>query len=633
MHVRDILSHAGGSAFLAGLALTAALGWPAQEARAQPSEAVQALDRALIQPLPPSDPNDKDWAKKALDARRKQLAQAADQLTTLNDMAQGLLLSTWGDERVPLTDTPDSSRVDRDARQALLQRFLDAVKKTIKLGDDTDSPTLREAVATLVGEFAASARSGVIGARASNRLLIDGLPAFAYVLANMAKTDKAPWARAAAARSLSKLRVAPDVTMGALTSVLKDRDPFVRRAAAGALTAILRGAPAAERTGFAAPVAEPTRDNLIEFGPKVAQAAGSVLNNQEPDAEVRRRSAGALSQLAQTLNSQLRSAEAPADLHRTLQPVWTALWDQVQPLNRGTQDPDPETRFTSLRALEEMGDVRLHWIRPESLPIGPTPESRPPKPRPKAAAGDPLGEIGLTLAVEQAQPARDEPPPLSKSIQPLVDNLRSPDVRTRLSAIDALESITARPDDQTVAQELGKDAAANAAKALTRAVYDRDRFVRWAAARTLGKMAPLDDVASGQSVERAAVAALTWLLSDPDPDVRLRNAYALEQFGKAAASAVPALAVAASRGDTEARIAAAHAIEAIGGSPEAAVPALASGLSSDNVRLRRATAEALAKYGASARAARPALEQALRDQDPEVRRLVSDSLIAIGTAK
>src|SRR5262249_55903087 len=149
----------------------------------------------------------------------------------------------------------------------------------------------------------------------------------------------------------------------------------------------------------------------------------------------------------------------------------------------------------------------------------------------------------------------------------------------RLAAIDALETITARdpeaPMPRTLASDLGKEPTADAARALTQALSDQNRFVRWAATRTLGKMAPLDDAADGKNVEQGAVNGLTRLVSDVDPDVRLRGAVALAQFGEAARPAVPALADASIRGDVPARIAATVAIEWIGGSPNAAVPALA----------------------------------------------------------
>jgi len=639
MHVRDILSRAGGPTFLAGLALILTTLGP-REARAQQPDPVQALDRALLQPTPYTDPKDKD---KAVAERKQQLTKLTDQLTSMGEMAQALLLTNWGDVRVPLVDVVDTSSADRDVREALLRRFLATAKKSIEAGNVGGDPLMREAVATVIGEFSASARSGTLSSRANNKLLIDKLPEVAETLAALGKKDSSPEVRAAAARSLAKLRGAPDVTVGALESMLQDGDPGVRRAAAGALADLLRGSPAASRTGVPGSVEPPSREEVIQFGPRVARVAGAVLSGRERDPEVRRLCAAALLQVAQVLGGQIHlpSTEAAAEVRGALRPVVKALWDQTGALTATTQDANPGVRQEALRALEEMGEVRRRWLHPEeflepgTLPI--TPGVRPPA-RPLNGEllppPDGVSEVSfIRVAEQQPAPPRDEPAALGAAIPALARNLGAPDVRTRLTAIDALETITGHGGERTVAQELGKQPAAEAARALTRALYDRDRYVRWAAARTLGKMAPLDDVENGKQVEQGAVGGLARLLSDPDPDLRLRVAWALERFGKAAGDAVPALAVAASRGDEEARIGATNAIQVIGGHADEAVPALAAGLASDNVRLRRASAEALGKYGAQARAARPALQQAMRDPDAEVRRLAAEAIVKIGTVK
>jgi HEAT repeat protein len=667
MPVRDILSRAGSPTSLVGLALILASLWTAREARAQQSEAARPLERALPPALLPTEAQDKDAAPPQPKDKLKEPTDKGQPIS-LGDMAQALLSSA---------EEPDA-----EVRKARVQRFLAGVKKAIEEGNANQDPALREAVAVLVGEFAASARGGLLGTRSSNQLVIDVLPPLADAMAALGKTDTSADVRAAAARTLAKLPSAADpsiaiqesilrdperkelhagakddlsrlrpavgVAVGTLETMLKDdKNPEVRRAAAGALTSVLKGTVAADRGAFAAPVVEPSRYNLILCGPTVARAAGSVLSGRESDPEVRRRSAAALLQVGSTLNSQLRAGatETLSDLHGALEPVQAALWKQIDALSTAAQDGDPEVRHTGLRALEEMGDVRLHWLWPsrETLPFTPTPEGKPRKPGKPTAAASPgeLSGLNLTYVTYQAQPPKPETErfaDLYRAIPALTRSLADDNVRNRLAAIDALETITARPRDlpappPTVAQELGARPAAEAAKALTRALSDRDRFVRWAAARTLGKMAPLDDVENGKQVQHGAIAGLALLLSDSDPDLRLRVAEALADFGKAACDAVPALAVAASRGDEEARIAAAHAILVIGGSPEVAVPALVTGLDNPNTRLRRASAEALAKYGAEARAARPALQRALRDSDPEVRRLVSDALIKIGTGK
>jgi HEAT repeat protein len=661
MPVRDILSHTGSPTFLVGLALTLLSLWTGPVARAQQSE---ALPPALL----PTGVDEKDKTPQQPKEKLKEPAADRGEPINLGEMAQALLSSA---------EEPDA-----EVRKARVQRFLAGVKQAIEEGNANRDPSLREAVAVLVGEFAASSRGGLVGTRSSNQLVIDVLPPLADAMAALGKTDTSPDVRAAAARALAKLPNAADpsiaiqegilrdperkelhagakddlarlrpavgVAVGTLETMLKDdKDPEVRRAVAGALTAVLKGTVAADRGAFAAPVVEPSRYNLILCGPTVARAAGSVLNGRESDPEIRRRCATALLQVGTTLNSQLRAGatETLSDLHAALEPVQASLWKQTDALIGALQDSDPEVRHVGLRALEEMGDVRFHWLYPsrETLPFTPTPEGKPRKLGKPAAAASPeeLGRLNLSYVAYQAQPPRPEGKifaELFTAIPALTRSLADNDVRNRLAAVDALETITARPRDlptppATVAQELGAQRAAEAAKALTRALSDQDRFVRWAAARTLGKMAPLDDVENGKQVEHGAVAGLALLMSDRDPDLRLRVAEALADFGKAAGDAVPALAVAASRGDDEARIAAAHAIQVIGGNPGVAVPALVTGLDNTNVRLRRAAAEALAKYGTEARAARPALQRALRDTDPEVRRLASDALIKIGTGK
>jgi HEAT repeat protein len=627
---------------------------------AQPAPAVEALERALNDPLPPSDMTEEYI--KALAERAKNLKRLTDDaspLQSLGDMAQALLLQNWGDDKTSaITTAPESLKVDRDAREALLMRFRDGVKKEIRAGREARDPSLRAAVATFVGEYGASARSGFLGARRGNKLLIDDMPWFTEVLADLAENDTAPVVRAAAAGALAKLQSDPTkentprnddlelpvtlpVTVPALRSMIRDPDPVVRSAAVAALRDLLRSTRAPERSGYAiSPPVEPARENLVEFGTQVARAAGQALAAGDRERQVRRLAAEALLQVASSLNSHLRTADVlnVARIHSQLRPVADVLWEQTSALNRAARDPDADVRYAALRALEEMGDVRLHWVHPELLPVPPAIENKPAKPAtpPRAAATpDELSNITLAYAAALAQPARprEEPAPLSDAIPALVDGLADENLRNRLTAIDALETITARTGEQTLAQELGKEPVAAAAKGLTRALSDRDRFVRWAAARTLGKMAPIDDAENGPRVTQGAVSGLARLLSDPDPDVRLRVAVALEHFGKGARDAVPALAVAASRGDLEARIAAAHAIEIIGGSPAEAVPALAAGLSEPNVRLRRAMAEALDSYGADARAARPALTKALLDPDAEVRRLAADTLLRIGAQK
>jgi HEAT repeat protein len=646
MFIRDCLARPAGPP-IAAAALLLSLLAPLAQAQQSASPPVEAVRRALrLQPLPSDDPKE---VQKGLDDRKQLLLTLTDGKSKLQDpgdIAQALLLPDWYE---PLSGTAESRKVDQDVYNVLVTRFLGVLRADLKAADKT--PDVRAAVVTFIGEFAASARSGVGGQR-SNRLLPPDIPRFTEVVADVATHDPAPEPRVSAAGSLARLQSDPRkdgvpqaVTVPALESMLKSSDVPVRRAAAQALGDLLRGTRSADRGGYAAsPLVEPSPDNLPEFGPSVAKAAGAVLNGKEPDADVRRLSADALVQVGSTLKTKLRPAQITDELHRQMRPVVDALWAQTAAIERACRDSDPRVRNAALRALEQMGDVRQAWLSPSAEPL----RTPPPLDKPRGGSTKPprltvvpvpdeMSDLTLTVAVTQAQAVKpkEEPTTLADTIPAVVAGLRDERVRNRLTALDAMATITQRADEQrTIAQDLGAKPAAEAAKAVTRALGDSDRFVRWAAARTLGEMAPLSDVDNGESVERGAVNGLARLLFDADPDVRMWSAQALEKFGKAAQPAVPALAQAATnRGDLEGRISAAHAIAAIGSHAAEAVPALASDLVDPNVRMRRTAAEALSAYGPDAAPAKAALNRALFDPDPEVRRLASEAMLKIGSKR
>src|SRR5262249_23601705 len=149
----------------------------------------------------------------------------------------------------------------------------------------------------------------------------------------------------------------------ALRTLLKDSDVQVRRAGAAALRDLLRGTPAADRTGsVSSPVVEPATTNLPVFGPQVAKAAGDVLGGWEPDAGVRARCAEPLLEVGPLVAPRLRlySGIIGTTPHEQLGSVVDALWGQTKALNKATRDSAPGVRSAAIRALEEMGNVRYH---------------------------------------------------------------------------------------------------------------------------------------------------------------------------------------------------------------------------------------------------------------------------------
>jgi HEAT repeat protein len=160
-----------------------------------------------------------------------------------------------------------------------------------------------------------------------------------------------------------------------------------------------------------------------------------------------------------------------------------------------------------------------------------------------------------------------------------------PDVRGRLAAIDVLEA-------------LGRQAAP-AGPALLAALADRDRFVRWSAARALGKVRPTNTA--------TVVPALAHLLRDGDLNVGLAAVNALCAYGSEAKAALPSLSAAAQSPEPEMRLAVMRALESIGGDDAAALVVLGAALTDPDDRVREAAGELLEKAGPSRRQAADAL--------------------------
>src|SRR5207253_9241527 len=132
------------------------------------------------------------------------------------------------------------------------------------------------------------------------------------------------------------------------------------------------------------------------------------------------------------------------------------------------------------------------------------------RPSPEGAKTVPVATVrpSTFFSVSSSPGDREE---LQLTVQALVAQLSQRDLQARRSALDTVEA-------------LGPDAAA-ATAALAGALADPDKFVRWAAARTLGKIAP--------GTDETIALRLAQLLTDDDLDVRLAAATALARLGPA----------------------------------------------------------------------------------------------------
>jgi HEAT repeat protein len=546
--------------------------------------------------------------------RGEELKKRIAALQNLGELRRALMLTEW-----KYVDKLNFKLTEQDLlyRQKIGEKFKKTVEHFLKPG--MADAAVRMALANMIGDMGTSVRA-----------LTPNDPAgFTRTLAPdlvQLLRDPSPDVRAAAARSLGRINADSKEIYEPLTKALtKDPVTAVRRAAAEGFLNWVKLEDELTRTGIDAAVSARPEDE-VDVIRSLSPAVG--LGVRDPDPEVRRRCLQIIQQAALAVPVQrplsadnLRSPEYVAGSIRAVpqfldlwRPIFVRLREQKDVLAATLQDPDPRVRAMAFQAVQEIAFLRLRigrWINsvPAAEPMGkgawravrqPAPivlaAARQVLPQPKVQKPGSFEEKNLTAA-------------LLPSVKVLARGISDPNPRVRLSAIEFLDFM--------------EDAAAPAADVLLKALGDRNRFVRWAAARALGKMPSVSpDV---------VVAGVTPLLRDLDLDVRMVAAGTLEHLGPKAAPAVPALSRAITEmSDPEGLLAMLNTLRGIHGEAgQAAVPQIASLLSNPITRVRRAAAETLGSYGAYARPAEPALRRNLNDEELEVRQAVSDALLAI----
>lgn len=525
-----------------------------------PPDAVDALRQVLRTPFT-------DAA-----ARQQAVRSALEQLTKLGEQGQALLLGDWRD----LDGVAWIATVDAELRDELSERFQRSVRAALTQGDATT-------------KLAALGWLGTLGPRlratqCRHPLTRVFTPDLVRLLA-----DADPAVTVAAARTLGQILPEPAMAVAALVERLDSDSESLRRSAAEGLRHLVRQAAQIHARGRSADGVEVSRTALVETGQAAVQGAGRGCAHA--DVRVRLSCVATLALAASTLErlvpdgrSQAAPSYSPDDLS-ALQPLVAALREQQATLLTALADADAAVRRFAQEALEAgaAATARLQrWqevlkTSPEVVPTG-------------------AGEAGATGAE------------LAQRVASLAAAVSDPDVRNRRAAIDALEA-------------LGESAAA-AGPALVKALGDPDSFVRWAAARALGRLAGMVDPGT-------ALPPLIRLLEDADGDVRRSAAKALEHFGTAALPATAALVRCVRTADADLRVAAIRALQAIGPNARPALAALAEALSDRDARTREAAAVALGRFGSAAAEAVPQLRQALTDDNPEVRKAASAALLVI----
>jgi HEAT repeat protein len=349
-----------------------------------------------------------------------------------------------------------------------------------------------------------------------------------------------------------------------------------------------------------------TRDELLALDQAVVPIAGRGAH--DPDIDVRLESLNALYQVAVSAADQIADPRSRAEFppagrrpspeeqrfinqyrfevageRQELLPLLRAFEHLAPDFRRSLTDASTSVRLDACKTMIEIGLVRVRLQR-RVASIPPFDNARLPE------GQDPIFA-------------------LYKAILPQLDDaVTDPALQIRLHAIESLEM-------------LGPDAVL-AETSLERALGDRNRFVRWSAIRSVGRLTPQE----GEKI----VPLLIPSLRDPDVDLRVMAMATLERYGAHARAALPALIHAVTVGDADPRRAAISAILAMGTDiAQPAIPTLTLALGDPQGTVRRAAAEALGAFGPAARDAIPGLERMEDSDEPEDRRAATTAILKI----
>lgn len=496
-------------------------------------------------------------------------------LKTLAEQSQALLLAEWRDEEIDA----QVAIVDRGAWRTLAARFEEGIRESLQ----SEVFSRRIGAVVLLGETGEQAVS--VGRRT------DLVMSFAPDLVRFMK-EADPRLVEASARALGRIHPDPEVALPALKRLLETDDAGQRLAAAEGLLALMNGAATLARKGRCSNRAGALCAHAGLMGSLVVPIAARGLADEH--AEVRHVCAETLLSAAAMANSLVGEVRQPTDADEwafyrhdiemergALGSVVFTLEAHAPVLGRLLKDSCAEVRKSSRQALEDLAQARQRLA----------------------------ARIESTATEQRDYSSRAKPKPNENMpVAELVAGISDRDVNIRLRTLDILEALG--------------PAAAPAGPALVKALNDPQRFVRWAAARALGKVGAVEP--------KTAIPALIQMLSDDDVDLRAAAAATLAVYGPAARTAAPALLGALASEDTALRVAALRALEQIGLESSAALPVIRDALEARDATVRQGAARLLGKLGPSARDALGSIRDHLRDSSPEVRAAAQEALLRIG---
>lgn len=621
--------------------------------------------------------------KLAVQFREQNLEKAAKNLKTASELSRALLLIDWptppkdkfGRDSETKYDR-ESRDIERKVRSEMIARFGKLVRQAFETeATSVDAGARQIATANMVGETVGSA--GIV----TDDLLVALYADLQPLAKDLAKLTASPQfrVREAAARALGQFPLSPKVASEALAVLLKGDNPAsTRKAAADALQTLALNVSTNRPIKGSEPgisVREVRKsakifelDEVVALVKNVVRAATPGI--QDPDASVREAAVGVLRQSSEALafevrrllptslkendlppNERRRSAKEEErvkerrqfidEQEKTIAPALRAFRSQRVALLKAAIDGDPIVRLNARRTLDSLAQTRdlLLKLR-DTVPPPQDPEEKkadavraPIPPRPRVV----LPTIPVVHRQDKDEPKKDKDEPKREKDEPKKEKEldeddkddKDPDpIGTLLRGVgEGLvksgfrdPNAAARRASHEALEALGP-AAAEFVPALVTSLKDPDVFVRWMAARTLGKVAPRQ--------AELIVPGLACVLDDPDLDPRISAAKSIGQFGPRGASAVPALVARLHKGDAEFRLAVMKALEDIGSNSASALPALVKSLNDIDPRVRGEAARVIGRFGPLASAYVGELRKRTADPDGEVRKAVSGAILAI----
>ena len=402
----------------------------------------------------------------SLPERDRALKECLAELRSLADLQGAVTLVEWASSAADEA----AAAIDRANRSAAIERFDAAVRRLLHRGDVASAAATIEMLHRMAD-----------GARATGEPLTL-VRSFAPELADIV-IQGPPALRVLAARTLAHIEPSVFVAVPALTELLRAEDAELRRAAADCFALWLQKVSQGS-SGSGLRLRPAQRAELVLTASYILPAVHIGLD--DPRLEVRRRcletigfACAALTRLLDdSSTNENPSSRRPLQAeYEELRPLLLALHDCGTILQRFLHDNDAETRILTHKALEELGVARGRWLRRWTN------------------GKDEADERLLSELLYEAMPG-------------VAEALTHPDVRVRRSAVDVLE--------------MSGSLALPVLPALTHALHDPDRFVRWSVVRTVGKLGP--------SAAPESVGDLRRLLHDPDGDLRKAAANALERL-------------------------------------------------------------------------------------------------------